>query len=174
MRAVLLLSVLVFVSACTGLPKNVEPVSEFEVDRYLGRWYEIARLDNYFERGLSNITATYSPREDGGVVVANRGYSEKKSAWQESTGKAYFVGDKNRAHLKVSFFGPVYATYAVFELDKEDYQYAFVSGSSTKNLWFLSRTPTVSEELMEQFKRRAGELGFDTNALILVDHKPRN
>lgn len=174
MRAALLLISLVFVSGCTGLPKNVEPVSEFEVDRYLGQWYEIARLDNYFERGLSNITATYSMRKDGGVVVANRGYSEKKSKWQASTGKAYFVGDEKIGHLKVSFFGPIYASYAVFELDKADYQYAFVSGNSTDNLWFLSRTPMVSVESMEQFKSRAGELGFDINELIIVDQNPRN
>lgn len=176
MRTALLLSVVTFIGACSslGLPKQVEPVNEFELDRYLGQWHEIARLDNWFERGLSNITATYSLRDDGGVVVANRGYSEKKSKWQDSVGKAYFVGDKNTGHLKVSFFGPFYASYAVFELDKENYQYAYVSGNSTKNLWFLSRTPTVSEESMERFKSRAAEAGFDVSKLILVDQSPRN
>lgn len=174
MRTALLVSVLVFISACTGLPKQVEPVAEFEVERYLGQWYEIARLDHRFERGLSNITATYSLRDDGGLVVENRGYSEKKAQWQEATGKAYFVGDSKIGHLKVSFFGPFYGSYAVFELDKQDYQYAFVSGNTTKYLWYLSRTPVVSDESLEGFKSRATELGFDTSTLIVVDQKPRN
>jgi len=172
MRVAIALMVLGFVSACTGLPKQIEPVDEFEVDRYLGRWYEIARLDHRFERGLSKVTATYSLRDDGGLVVKNRGYSASKGEWKEATGKAYFVGDKQVGHLKVSFFGPIYGSYAVFELDKQDYQYAFVSGNTTKFLWFLSRTPTVSDESLERFKSRSEELGFDISKLILVDQEP--
>ena len=93
-----------------GLPKNIEPVTGFESDKYLGTWYEIARLDHRFERGLSNVTATYTPRDDGGLVVANRGYSTTKLEWKEAEGKAYLVGDASVGHLKVSFFGPFYAT----------------------------------------------------------------
>jgi len=176
MRAVFAVVLLTLISACssTGLPKGVTPVDEFEVDRYLGQWYEIARLDHRFERGLENVTATYSLRDDGGLVVQNRGYSLKKNKWQDATGKAYFVGDSNVGHLKVSFFGPIYGSYAVFELDKEDYQYAFISGSNTKYLWFLSRTPTVSDEVMERFNNRATELGFDLGELIMVDQSPRD
>lgn len=171
MRAVALaLLAIGFISACTGLPKQVEPVSEFEVDRYLGTWYEIARLDHRFERGLTNVTATYSLRDDGGLVVENRGYSTKKEEWKNATGKAYFVGDNQVGHLKVSFFGPFYGSYAIFELDKKDYQYAFISGNTTKYLWFLSRTPTVSDEAIAQFKQRAEALGFDISGLIMVEH----
>jgi len=172
MRSLLSLVMLLFVSACTGLPKNVVPVTEFDGERYLGTWYEIARLDHRFERGLSNVTATYTPRADGGLVVENRGYSEKKAEWQDATGKAYFVGDKTTGHLKVSFFGPFYGSYAVFELDKENYQYAFVSGNTTKYLWLLSRTPEVSAEVLDRFKSKAAALGFDTGALIMVNHNP--
>jgi len=161
----------VFISGCTGLPKNVEPVTGFDADRYLGTWYEIARLDHRFERGLSNVTATYSTRKDGGLVVKNRGYSEKKGEWKEALGKAYFVGDKTTGHLKVSFFGPFYGSYAVFELDKDNYQHAFVSGNTTKYLWLLSRTPQVSDELLEAFKTRANSLGFDDTKLIMVNHE---
>lgn len=176
MRAVFAVVLLLSISACssTGLPKGVTPVGEFEVDRYLGQWYEIARLNHFFERGLENVTATYTLREDGGLVVQNRGFSIKKNEWKDATGKAYFVGDSNVGHLKVSFFGPIYGTYAVFELDKEDYQYAFISGSNTKYLWFLSRTPTVSIEVMEQFKTQATELGFDLDEIIMVDQSPRS
>lgn len=176
MRAVFVVIMLSLVSACSslGLPKGVEPVGGFEVDRYLGQWYEIARLDHRFERGLQNVTATYSMRQDGGLVVQNRGYSTKKNKWQDATGKAYFVADSDVGHLKVSFFGPIYGTYAIFELDKADYQYAFVSGSDTDYLWFLSRTPTVSDETMDRFTSRATSLGFDTNELIIVNQEPRN
>ena len=125
------------------MPENVEPVDEFEVDRYLGRWYEIARLDHSFEKGLSQVTATYSPRKDGGIKVINRGYSAEKQQWKEAEGKAYFVGSNDEAYLKVSFFGPFYGSYVVFELDKKDYQYAFISGPDNDYLWLLARTPNV-------------------------------
>ena len=170
MKFWILLVSCVLISGCTGLPKNVEPVTDFDADRYLGTWYEIARLDHRFERGLSNVTATYSTRTDGGLVVKNRGFLESKGEWKEALGKAYFVGDKNTGHLKVSFFGPFYGSYAVFELDKDNYQYAFVSGNTTKYLWLLSRTPEVSDELLEMFKARANSLGFDDTKLIMVNH----
>lgn len=173
MKAWILIVSFALIGGCTGLPKNVTPVTGFEADRYLGTWYEIARLDHRFERGLSNITATYSARKDGGLVVKNRGFSTKKSEWKEAVGKAYFVGDKSIGHLKVSFFGPFYGSYAVFEMDKDDYQHAFVSGNTTKYLWLLSRTPQVSDELMDSFKSRANDLGFDIGELILVDHEPK-
>jgi len=162
----------VFLSACTGLPKNIEPIEGFETERYLGTWYEIARLDHRFERGLSNVTATYSLRDDGGLVVQNRGYSKEKAEWKEATGKAYFVGESTTGHLKVSFFGPFYGSYAVFELDKDDYQYAFISGNTTKYLWLLAREPNVSPELLERFKTQASAAGFDTVNLIIVDQEP--
>jgi apolipoprotein D and lipocalin family protein len=98
----------VFLSACTGAPEGVEVVSGFDLNRYLGTWYEIARLDHSFERGLSSITATYSLRDDGGVRVINRGYNAEEGEWDEAEGKAYFVGDEDVGQLKVSFFGPFY------------------------------------------------------------------
>ncbi len=171
LRGWALVCVLVLTS-CTGIPKNVEPVGDFDVDRYLGTWYEIARLDHRFERGLRNVTAEYSLRSDGGLVVRNRGYAENKGEWKESVGKAYFAKDTDKGHLKVSFFGPFYGSYVVFELDKENYQYAFISGNNTNYLWLLSRTPEVPEELIERFKSMASELGFATDELIFVDQSP--
>lgn len=140
------------------------------MNRYLGKWYEIARLDHSFERGLSKVTADYSLREDGGLRVINRGYSVADAIWKEAEGKAYFVGSQDQGHLKVSFFGPFYGTYAVFELDKDNYQYAFVSGPDTSYLWLLSRTPIVSQALLDRFINKAEALGFDTENLIVVDH----
>ncbi|MDE0952822.1 MAG: lipocalin family protein [Halioglobus sp.] len=163
---------MLLVGGCTGLPENVRPVQDFELPRYLGKWYEIARLDHSFESGLSQVTAQYSMRDDGGVKVVNRGYSIDEKAWQEAVGKAYFVEGVNEGYLKVSFFGPFYGSYVIFELDKEGYEYAFVAGPDKSYLWFLSRTPQVDEGLKEQFIQQASRLGFDTDALIFPDHDP--
>ena len=162
----------VFATGCTGVPANVQPVGGFELPRYLGTWYEIARLDHSFERGLSQVSAQYSVRDDGGVRVINRGYSATKSEWKQAEGKAYFVGAADVGHLKVSFFGPFYGSYLVFDLDKDGYQHAFVSGPNTDYLWLLARTPTVSPALKERFVAMAQERGFDTSKLIWVEHPP--
>jgi len=167
-RVLVTLSLFFGLSACTGVPEGVKPVQNFELERYLGKWYEIARLDHSFERGLEQVSAEYTVRDDGGVRVVNKGYKSAGEEWKEIEGKAYFVGSQDEGHLKVSFFGPFYSSYIVFELDEENYQYAFVSGNSTSYLWFLSRTPEVSNELLARFEARARELGFNTDALIYV------
>lgn len=159
----------ILLSACTGLPKGIDPVSGFELESYLGKWYEIARLDHRYERGLDNVSAEYSLRSDNGVEVKNRGFSQKSQEWEEAIGKAYFKADTGTAHLKVSFFGPVYGSYVVFKLDKPDYQYAFVTSYNRKSLWFLSRTPQVSNELYNTFLQDVTRLGFDTSGIIRVD-----
>lgn len=158
-------------TGCLGMPEKVTPVNEFKVNRYLGKWYEIARLDHSFERGLDQVTAEYSVLNDGGISVVNRGYSDIEDKWQEAKGKAYFVDDRSIGYLKVSFFGPFYGSYVVFELDKESYQYAFVSGPDLAYLWLLSRTKTIRPSVIERFKRVAEEKGFDTRRLIIVNHE---
>lgn len=169
MRFILTITLFALVSACTGLPKGIAPVNEFELGKYLGKWYEIARLDHRYERGLEAVSAEYSLRDDGGVVVKNRGYKAAKSEWKEAIGKAYFKGESEIGHLKVSFFGPFYGSYVVFELDKSDYQHAFVTSYNRKSLWFLSRTPVVSDELYSRFLAEIDGLGFDSSGLIRVD-----
>jgi apolipoprotein D and lipocalin family protein len=156
--------------ACTGIPDGVQPVEKFSLDRYLGKWYEIARLDHSFERGLENISAEYSLRNDGGVKVVNQGYSEENKEWERAEGKAFFVDSNDQGYLKVSFFGPFYGSYIIFELDKENYQYAFVSGPDSSYLWLLSRTPTISEDIVDKFIEKSKTLGFDTDKLIYVKH----
>ena len=163
-----LIAGLIGLAGCTGLPEDIEPVTGFESDRYLGTWYEIARLDHSFERGLTNVRAEYSRNEDGSIKVINRGYNAEEGKWEEADGRAVFVEDEKTGHLKVSFFGPFYASYVVFELDKEGYSYAYVTGYNRDYLWFLSRTPEVSEEAIEAFRDRATAEGFDLNELILV------
>lgn len=155
------------IAGCTGVPEGVQPVRDFRLEDYLGKWYEIARLDHAFERGLERVTAEYSLREDGGIQVTNRGYASESGEWKEALGKAYFVDREDEAHLKVSFFGPFYSSYVVFDLEP-DYRYAFVSGYEKSYLWLLARTPTVDAEVLERFKSRAAELGFPVDGLILV------
>lgn len=166
-------AVLLLLSGCKGtaIPDGITAVEDFDLERYLGQWYEIARLNHSFEEGLSNVTARYEPRDDGGVRVTNTGYSAADEAWDTAEGKAFFVGEETTAHLKVSFFGPFYGSYIVFELDKSDYQYAFVAGPSKEYLWLLARTPQISDELTHKFVTTAKELGFDTDQLIFVDHR---
>lgn len=172
MRILLTLIFAFSVTACsTKAPEGIEPVSEFDVSRYLGKWYEIARLDHRFERGLTQVSADYQLRESGGIRVLNRGYSADEDAWQEAEGKAFFVSDETIGHLKVSFFGPFYGAYVIFELDHDDYQYAYIAGPNRDYLWFLSRCPKVSEAQIEQFVATAKAAGFDTEALIFVEQQ---
>jgi apolipoprotein D and lipocalin family protein len=159
-------------AACTGLPEGVEPVQGFEPERYLGKWYEIARLDHSFERGLTRVTAEYSRRDDGGIRVLNRGYSAEEGEWEEAEGKAFFVRSDDEGYLKVSFFGPFYGAYVVFGLDQDGYQYAFVSGPDRSYLWLLARTPTVDQAVIDRFVAAAESLDYPTDELIFVDQSP--
>lgn len=167
MKTLFILAALLL-AGCTGKPVNVEPVKQFEAAKYLGKWYEIARLDHSFERGLSKVTADYSMRDDGGIKVVNRGFKADGNEWKESVGKAYFVGAPDVGFLKVSFFGPFYGSYIVFDLDLPGYQYAMISGPDTSYLWILSRTPTMDEATKKRLVAKAQALGFDTSKLIYV------
>jgi apolipoprotein D and lipocalin family protein len=170
MRPILLLAI-ALLAGCAQVPDGVQAVNGFDAERYLGRWYEIARLDHSFERGLDNISATYTPREDGGIDVLNRGYDRADGEWREARGRARFVGPRDVAMLEVSFFGPFYGGYNVVALDP-DYQLSLVAGPTRKYLWILARRPDPPREAVERLVARAGELGFDTGALIWVRHDP--
>ena len=169
-KTLFILIACLLLSGCLGMPKNVSVVQDFELDRYLGKWYEIARLDHSFERGLEHVTAHYSMRKDGGVSVINRGFSSKKNKWKEAEGKAFFVNENDKGYLKVSFFGPFYGSYAIFELDQENYEYAFVSGPDTSYLWLLSRTPDLDQKIIDEFIGQSKDLGFKVDELIFVNH----
>lgn len=162
---------IVFLSGCTGKPQGIEPIQGFTLNKYLGKWYEIARLDHSFERGLSAVTAEYALREDGGVSVLNSGKIIKEGTRKTAEGRAYFIGKETVGHLKVSFFGPFFGSYIIFEIDEKDYQYAFITSYNKSYLWFLSRTPQVSEELRSHFIKRAKDLGFSIDQLIFVEHE---
>ncbi len=157
---------------CTGLPDNIEPVDNFKVTPYMGKWYEIARLDHPFERGLSNISATYTLQDDGNVEVLNQGWDEEDGEWQQALGKAKFAGNSDKGHLKVSFFGPFYSSYVVYYLEP-DYSVALVSGYNHDYMWILSRTPTLSQTQLDKYVAIAKKAGFDTGALIYPQQQTR-
>lgn len=165
-----ILSALVSFSCSVAPLKDVKVIDHFSSDKYLGTWYEIARLDHSFERGLEHVTANYSPRADGGLKVVNRGFDSKTQQWQQSVGKAYFIGSPQVAALKVSFFGPFYGGYNVIDLDP-DYSYALVAGPNRDYLWILSRTPTLSMETRDKLLQVAKDYGFNTAALIWVNQQ---
>jgi apolipoprotein D and lipocalin family protein len=158
-----------WLSGCAQIPDGMQPVPGFDAARYLGKWYEIARLDHSFERGLSRVTATYSARDDGGIDVLNRGFDSAKGTWREARGRAKFVGPRDVAQLKVSFFGPFYGGYNVVDLDPA-YTVALVVGPNRSYAWLLSRDPHPPREVIERVVARAGKLGIDTNSLVYVSH----
>ena len=149
-----LLAVSLFATSCFSkgrtIPEKAEAVTPFDASRYLGTWYEVARFDFKFERGLSKTTANYTLNEDGSIKVINRGYNAEKGKWKEAEGKAVFIGDPNIAMLKVSFFGPFYTGYNVIAIDPE-YKYALVAGKNLDYLWLLSREPTMPQEIIDQY-----------------------
>ena len=162
-----LCSLATLLSGCTGIPAGITPVKPFELSRYLGTWYEIARLDHSFERGLSHIKANYALNTDGTVRVINSGLDEKTGEPRQVEGKAKFVRGVDEGFLKVSFYGPFYGSYIVFELD--DYQHALVTSYNRDYLWLLARTPAISAEQQEALISKARALGFNTDELIFVD-----
>ena len=164
-----ILSFAVLLSACTSLPEGIKPMRDFELQRYLGKWYEIARHDHSFERGLEQVTAQYSLLDDGGVKVINRGYNSEEQEWDEAIGKAYFVGEQNIGHLKVSFFGPFYASYVIFSLDNDNYGYAMITGPNRDYFWILARQPELEDDVLQSLLTKARDAGFDTEKLIFVN-----
>ena len=169
MRTLILLVLTLLATACTGIPPGHQVVKPFQLDRYLGTWYEIARLDHSFERGLTRVSADYSLRPDGGVRVLNRGFNAAKNRWQEAVGRAYFVLGPDTGYLKVSFFGPFYGAYIVTDLDP-DYRHVLVSGPNHDYLWILARTPHLEATVRDRLVARAKALGFATDELIWVEH----
>jgi len=161
--------ILVTLTACTGIPEGIKPVEQFEVSRYLGKWYEIARLDHRFERGLTAINAEYSLRTDGGLKVLNSGYNIETGNRDQAEGKAYFLGSPDVGSLKVSFFGPFYGGYHIIELDKQAYQYAMITGPDLDYLWILARTPTLDQAILQRLIASAKSLGFAVDKLIFTE-----
>lgn len=162
--------VLLLMGCTTGVPDGVTPVQNFDAPRYMGTWYEIARLDHSFERGLTDVTAHYSLKDDGTINVVNKGFDRQKCKWNTAEGRAKFVDGSDKGSLAVSFFGPFYGGYHIFALDHEGYEWVAISGPSHKYLWFLSRRPELSPDIVKMLEGKAREAGFAIDNLIYVSH----
>ena len=175
-RRIILISnwVALVIAGCTAIPENLKPVTGFEVERYLGKWYEIARLDHSFERHLKKVSATYKRGEAGEIRVLNQGFDLKTDQWKQVEGLARFLGSETVGSLKVSFFGPFYGGYHIIELDKQNYSYAMVTGPSRSYLWILSRTTTLDGAIYLDLVTKARRWGFDTEKLIIVEHNSQD
>lgn len=158
------------VGCASSPPKGIKPVSGFEFRRYLGTWHEIARLDHPFERGLSQVTATYALRPDGSIQVVNRGYDAGGGEWREIRGVARFMGPTDVGSLSITFFWPFSGAYHVIALDREGYDYAMVTSSSRSYLWILARQPRLDQDVLDDLLAQARQWGFPTDELIFVEH----
>ncbi|WP_136248287.1 lipocalin family protein [Halomonas borealis] len=156
------------IAACTGMPEGTRVVDDFDAERYLGRWYEVARLDHSFEEGLDCVTADYSQRDDGRIRVTNRGIDLAAGEADIAEGKAYPIGEPGQGRLKVSFFGPFYAGYNILALG-DDYDWALVAGPDRDYLWILSRTPELPASTYQALVERAAALDFPVDELIEVE-----
>ena len=159
----------IVLNSCKSIPNGAVAVKPFKLKKYLGKWFEIARMDYYFERNLNNVTANYSLNENGTIKVDNKGFDFVKNKWKESIGKAKPASQDGSGELKVSFFGPFYAGYNVVAIDK-DYKYALVMGKSTKYLWILSRETSIPENVKQTYLQLARNIGYDTEKLTWVKH----
>lgn len=157
----------VYATRTPRIPKGVEPIGDFNPDRYMGKWYEIARLEHRWERGLQRTQAEYSRNHDGSIHVINRGFDAKRNFWKVTHGTAKPTIAPDVGALKVSFFKPFYGGYNIVELCK-DYQWALVIGSSHDYCWILSRKPSLPDGVREHLTEKARSLGIDPAQLLWV------
>jgi apolipoprotein D and lipocalin family protein len=169
-KSTIIVFILFILTGCATIPSGVEAVRGFDVGRYEGRWYEIARLDHSFERGLSNVSATYTLRGDGRIDVLNKGFDKRSGRWKEVRGRACFLEDSTVGRLKVTFFWPFYGSYNVISLDNENYSYALVCGPNRSYLWILAREKTLGRAVIDKLIKAAKDSGFDVEGLIFVEH----
>lgn len=153
--------------SCMAQKADNTPVGELDLNRFLGNWYEIARMDHGFERGISHAQANYTLQGDGSILVVNSGI--RKGKVKVSQGKARLTD--RTGLLRVSFFGPFYSDYRVLMVDR-DYQYALVGSGKDNYLWILSRTPVLSDAVLCYILGEAGDRGYRTDGLIWVEHDP--
>ena len=158
-------------SAAIGQDIDNSTITSLDLDRYLGKWYEVARYDHSFERDLVGCTTEYSMRDDGKIKVINSGYLKTlDGTYKESVGKAKAKRNGTAGQLQVSFFGPFYGDYYILDL-APDYSYSVVGSSSPKYLWILSRTPQLAPEVKSKILRNLQQRGYDTGKLLWVKQR---
>lgn len=164
---------ILFMQSCVYVPEKATIVRNFDANRYLGTWYEIARFDHRFEKDMDNVIAQYKLNDKGDVIVRNSGYDTLRKEWKSADGLAKFRGDRTEAALKVSFFGPFYSGYNVVALDS-NYQYALVAGKNLDYLWILSREKSIPDSVKTAYIAQAKAIGYDVSKFIWVNQDQEN
>ena len=154
-----------------GIPDGVTAVTPFDLKRFEGTWYEIARLDHGFEKNMSHVSFTYTLKDGGDFEVVNKSLDGKNGRWETSEGKGAFIGDPNVGRLKVSYFGPFYGRFNIIALDEKNYSWAMATGPSTRYLWILSRKKTLEDPIIQDLIRKAIGMGFKLDKMVHVDQK---
>ncbi|BDM64644.1 hypothetical protein NFHSH190041_20960 [Shewanella sp. NFH-SH190041] len=177
MRILLLVTFSLLLNGCTVMDRKVDVVTPFTLSPYLGKWYEIARLDHSFEQGLTKVTAEYSlsPEDPGLIRVINRGYRQEDDRWQQAHGRAHFWDSDQVGRFKVAFFRPFYGAYQIHDIISYQGRYiaALVIGPDIDYVWILSRTPELSDAVAKRFLAKLEQLGVDTSALIWLSPPPQ-
>ncbi|MGZ9898164.1 lipocalin family protein [Shewanella gaetbuli] len=160
-------------TGCTVIDEKVSVVSNFDVNKYLGTWYEIARLDHSFERNMNKVTANYQlDKPSGKISVINKGFDTQSNQWDQAEGKAYFIEESNKGLLKVSFFGPFYGAYQIHDLIIQPdghYSDALVIGPDNTYAWILSRNKHIDAATQQRFISKMETLGISADSIIWVE-----
>ncbi len=178
MKTTMIILILIFASCKHDVMsqpnQTIKQTFDFELEKYLGTWYEIARFDHRFERDLQGVSATYSLRDDGKIEVLNQGYKNSLDGkLKTAKGKARKSSGGTDRNLEVSFFLFFYSPYNILELDS-NYTYALIGSESDDYLWILSRTPQMDDGDLEMLIEKAEERGYDTSKLIMVEQAENN
>lgn len=170
MAAVMVTGLILLLKSKKRLSWKARVVRGFDLSRFLGKWYEIARLDYRYEHHLDHCTARYMRNKDGSIQVINQGYNLHTGAFEEVKGRARLNGRPGEGRLRVSFWGPFYAAFNVIAIDPE-YRYALIAGRNRDYLWLLSRRKTMPQKVKKEFLNLAEEAGFETDKLLWVNHQ---
>jgi len=154
-----------------GIPEGMSAVKPFDIKRFEGTWYEVARLDHGFEKNMTHVSYTYTAKESGGFQVDNKAFDTKSGQWQTSEGKGDLIADPNEGRLKISYFGPFYGSFNIIALDQDRYEWAMATGPNARYFWILSRQKTLDNHVMQDLVRKAVGMGFKLERMIQVDQK---
>ena len=158
-----LLAAGLFLNGCRSPEYAIAAVKDFNAAKYMGKWYEFARLPNWFEKDMNRVTATYTMLPDGKIKVVNQG--EISGQIRRISGFARPADDSGSGELEVTFFRPFYSPYRIIKL-ADDYRYSIVAGSDENYLWVLSRTPQISPADWQEISAFLEENGFPKDKLI--------
>lgn len=153
-----------------GIPEGMNAVTPFDIKRFEGTWYEIARLDHGFEKNMTHVSYTYTLTEGDDFKVENKAFDTKQGQWHSSAGKGGLVESPNIGRLKISYFGPFYGSFNIIAMDP-NYGWAMVTGPNARYFWILSRNKTLDNKIMQDLVRKAVSMGFKLEKLIQVDQK---